>query len=399
MNHDGVKKLFDKVNVLEVADLRNLVKHLWKQREFFKKTCDIIRDSIVVINTKGEIFYCNQSACDLLGISNLKQSNVLWKYIPEFVAFSDFDMSSMDTINSFLSKEIKISYPHKSILNVTVTHYSNYDDDEKMFVLRIVDITEERTLSEKTLNDEKISSVTLLASAVAHEIGNPLNAISLRLQLMQRQCKSLKNVDERMKLETSAGICLDEIARLDSIVKNFLHAIRPQKPKFTSLPLGKVIDDTIDLMEAEFKSLNIEVVNRIGPLPLILGDYSQLKQVFFNVLKNSCEAISGGGMIVIEGSIRDNDVILIFTDNGAGIPCDLLTKIFQPYFSTKREGNGLGMVIIERILREHGATIDIASVKNVGTKISINFPRKDKCMPLLSSDNDSRGYYMQNVLP
>ncbi|MDR2777013.1 MAG: PAS domain-containing protein [Puniceicoccales bacterium] len=399
MNDDGVKKLFDKVNVLEVADLRNLIKHLWKQRDFFKKTFDIIRDSIVVINAKGEIFYCNQSACDLLGISNLKQSNVLWKYIPEFVVFSDLDTSSIGTGNSFLSKEIKISYPHKSILNVTVAHYSNYDDNEKLFVLRIVDITEDRVLSEKTINDEKISSITLLASAVAHEIGNPLNAISLRLQLMQRQCKSLKNVDERMKLETSAGICLDEIARLDSIVKNFLQAIRPQKPKFTSLPLGKVIEDTIDLMEAEFKSLNIEVVNRIGPLPLILGDYSQLKQVFFNVLKNSCEAISSSGTIVIEGSASDNDVILTFTDNGVGIPYDLLDKIFQPYFSTKREGNGLGMVIIERILREHGATIDIASAKNVGTKISINFPRKDKCMPLLGTDDDSRESHVQNVLP
>jgi signal transduction histidine kinase len=90
---------------------------------------------------------------------------------------------------------------------------------------------------------------------------------------------------------------------------------------------------------------------------------------------------------------------LVFTDNGVGIPCDLLTKIFQPYFSTKREGNGLGMVIIERILREHGATIDIASTKNVGTKVSINFPRKDKCIPLLGTDNDSRESHIQNVLP
>ncbi|MDR2778820.1 MAG: PAS domain-containing protein [Puniceicoccales bacterium] len=400
MNDDGIKKLFDRVDVLEVADLRNLVKHLWKQREFFKKTFDIIRDSIVVINTKGEVFYCNQSACELLGISNLKQSNILWKYIPEFIVFSDLDMASMDTNNSFFSKEIKVSYPRKSILNVTIAYnYNNYGSDEKLFVLRIVDITEERALSEKTLNDEKISSVTLLASAVAHEIGNPLNAISLRLQLMQRQLRSLKNVDERMKLEASAGICLDEIARLDGIVRNFLHAIRPQKPKLASLPLGKILDDTINLMESEFKSLNIEVINRTEPLPLILGDYAQVKQVFFNVLKNSCEAISGGGTIIIEGSANDNDVVLTFTDNGIGISCDLLAKIFQPYFSTKKEGNGLGMVIIERILREHGATIDVASAKNVGTKISINFPRKDKCMPLLHTDNDFQKPCVQNVSP
>jgi nitrogen fixation/metabolism regulation signal transduction histidine kinase len=161
---------------------------------------------------------------------------------------------------------------------VTIAHnYDNYDDDEKMLVLRIVEITQKHAPREKTLNDEKISSMTLLASAITHEIGNPLNPIRLRLQLMRRQFKSLKNLDERMKLEMSAGVCLDEIAKLDSIVKNFLHAIRLQKPKLTSLPLCKVLDDIIDLMEAEFKSLNIEVINRIGPLPLILGDYFQLK--------------------------------------------------------------------------------------------------------------------------
>jgi signal transduction histidine kinase len=213
---------------------------------------------------------------------------------------------------------------------VPIAHnYGNYDDDEKIFVLRIVDTLEEPALAEKALNDEKISSVTLFASAVAHEMDNPLNAIGLRLQSMPRQLKSLKNVDEPMKLEMSARVYLDKIAGLDNIDDNFLQAIRPQKPKLTGLPLVKVLDDIIDLMEAELKSLRIEVINHIGPLLPIFGDYSQLKQVFFNIFKNSCEAISGGGTIVRHRFTNDRDVIVTCTYSGMGMSRDLLAKIFR----------------------------------------------------------------------
>jgi PAS domain S-box-containing protein len=393
MNDDGIRKLFEKVDVLDLVDLRILAKRLWKQREFFKKIFDMSRDSIVAINPMGKIFYCNRSAAELLGIDKLKPPNILWKYVPEFIIFSNFDVSFVGEQNSFLSKEIKISYPQKRVLSVTVTapcDSSVQDGDEKIFFLRIIDITEEQSTSERILNNEKISSITLLASGVAHEIGNPLNAIGLRLQLMQRQFRLMRDQGERMKLETSVNVCLDEISRLDGIVRNFLHAVRPQKPKFADVSLNKVLGNTLALMETEFKSLNIKVSSNMKQLPIILGDFSQLKQVFFNVLKNSCEAIAGGGIIIVEGTDNDSDVILTFTDSGAGIPSEVFDKIFQPYFSTKKEGNGLGMMIVERILRAHDATIDIASTKNAGTKISINFPRKDKSVLLLNSENSSQ---------
>jgi signal transduction histidine kinase len=389
MNDDGIKKLFDRIDVLDVVDLRNLTQLLWKQREFFKKTFDIIRDGIVIMDAYGKIFYCNRAACELLGIDGSKQSLVLWKYIPEFVIFADFDLAAAVADDPFFSKEIRISYPRKGILSVTVTNAGSYDGEEKMFVLRIIDITEERAMSEKVLNEEKISSVMLLASGVAHEIGNPLNAISLRLQLMKRQLKFSMDDDECARMETSLNVCLDEIARLDGIVRNFLHAIRPQKPEMKDVTLDQVLNGTLGLMEGEFKALNIRIVNRVKPLPPILGDSNQLKQVFFNVLKNSCEAILREGTIVIEGTSNDNDVILTFIDSGIGISCEVFDRMFQPYFSTKKEGTGLGMVVIERILREHGATIDISSAKNIGTKISINFPRKDKCVPLLDSTDNT----------
>jgi signal transduction histidine kinase len=384
MNEDGIKKLFAMVDVLSLADLRNLAKLLWKQREFFKKTFDIMRDSVVVINGDGEIFYCNAQARELLAIAESSPSHTLWEYIPEFVSLADFSSMPMAGGCPFLSKEIKVSYPQRRILNVAVT--ASGGDDERLFVFRICDITDERSATEKNISDEKIASVMLLASGIAHEIGNPLNAISLRLQLMQKQMRAMEDADCRQKLEISTKICLDEISRLDGIVKNFLHAIRPQKPNFCDASLGKILGTTIALMEGECQALNVKIINNAGDLPLILGDASQLKQVFFNLLKNALEAVSDGGTIAIGGDFTDDSVILTFADDGAGIACECVDKIFQPYFSTKSDGSGLGMVIVERILRAHDATITIASAQNVGTKISLNFPRKDRRIPFLGQE-------------
>jgi signal transduction histidine kinase len=395
MSEDGVKKMADRVDVLECADLRNLVKHLRKQWEFFKKILDLIRDGIVVIGGDGEIRYCNSSAREMLAIDDGGQRNVLWKYIPEFAEFAEFDGAAAGAGGSFLTKEIRISYPRRAILNVAVTAVDGpegnapgkfFGDDGGAFIMRIVDVTEERSVSEKALNDGRLSSVTLLAGGIAHEIGNPLSAISLRLRLMGKQLETIAAGDVRERLETSLAICLDEISRLDGIVKNFLHAIRPQKPRLTDVFLERILAVTISLMEAEFKAQNIEVIDGVGQLPVVLGDPDQLQQVFFNILKNSCEAISGDGTIGIDGAEDDDSVALTFTDNGGGIPLDILDKIFQPYASTKKDGSGLGMAIVERILREHGATISVASAEGIGTKISLKFPRKDRRFHLLPSD-------------
>ena len=150
--------------------------------------------------------------------------------------------------------------------------------------------------------------------------------------------------------------------------------------------LEEILQNTVKLMFAEFKALNINIVNNVVHLPIISGDPDQLQQVFFNILKNSCEAISDSGTIIIDGASDDNTVNLTFTDNGNGISYEVFDKIFTPYFSTKNSGSGLGMLIVKRILGEHKATIDIASTKNIGTKITITFPRKDRKKPMLETD-------------
>ena len=383
IGEEGIKKMVGMIDSLEVPELKNLLNLLWKQNNFFKKTFDMIRDSVVIIKQNGEIFYCNSPARDLLGITEGKQQKVLWKYIPEFVVLSDFSKTGLCEKGSFLSKEIKVSYPRKSILNVTITNCELDVDDGCLFLLRIVDVTEEKALNEKAINNEKLSSIMLLAGSVAHEIGNPLNSIGLRLKLMQRQLDAKKNDNDFHDFEKSLDICLGEISRLDGVIRNFLQAIRPSMPKMEDVHLDHLLKESIDVMDVEFSSLNIKVFCKFSQVPVILGDPSQIKQVFFNILKNASEAISGSGMISVDAYATDEDVVVSFTDNGVGIPCDFAGKIFQPYFSTKGNGNGLGMMIIERIIREHNAKIDIASTQGVGTKITLSFPRKDKRLPLL----------------
>jgi signal transduction histidine kinase len=200
-----------------------------------------------------------------------------------------------------------------------------------------------------------------------------------------------------MKMKMSTGSFLTKLHDWIVLLSFFSHATRHQQSKLTRFPLDIVLYDIIDLMEGGCKFLNIEITNCITPLPLILGDYSQLKQIFCIVLINSCDGILSHGTIVIDRYRNENDLILTFTDNGMGIPCGLLAKILQPYFSTKKERADFGPVIIERIFREYGATIDIARAKNICTEISINFLRMRKCMRLRHATSDSDEFCVQNV--
>lgn len=386
MNEDSLTKLYTKLDVLEASDLKSLSQHLWRKYRFFGAILQVIREGIMVVNHKGEILYANEAACGILGITEFKQDKAVWKYVPEFVGLVDIITSPCENGHAFATKEFRVSYPKRAILSVMVTCPEKVvETDENVFVLRIVDVTAEREMNEQVLNRERVTSVMLLASSVAHEIGNPLNALSLRLQLMRKQIKAFLESFDARELFSSVDVCQEEIARLDGIVKNFLHAIRPQPLQFEDIDLGELITEVLEVMKAEFVSQNIMVRNGVPVLPIIRGDKNQLKQVFFNVLKNACEAISGEGMIEIAGVVSDNDASIVIRDSGMGMSQETFDHMFQPYFSTKSKGNGLGMMIVDRILREHGATLDISSAKGIGTQVLIHFPRKHKAVHLIQN--------------
>ena len=215
-----------------------------------------------------------------------------------------------------------------------------------------------------------------LAAGVAHELGNPLNSLTIHLQLIRRKLKDAIKEKNREAIAESVEICQGEVKRLDEIINNFLEAVRPVEPELNELKLIELIEEVLRVQEAELEDRKIEVKIEVeGQAPNILGDRGQIKQVFFNLIKNGMEAMIDKGQLKILARSDEEQIYLQFIDNGSGISKEDIAKIFDAYYSTKTEGHGLGMMIVQRIMRQHGGHIAVESQIDVGTAITLQFPQ------------------------
>jgi two-component system, sporulation sensor kinase E len=273
-----------------------------------------------------------------------------------------------------------VRYPESRVLRLHLARVGSVNDSENSRRVAVLsDVTTEKVQTEDRIESERIDSIVALAAGVAHEIGNPLNAIGLHLQVLQRAAEKLGESAEAKKVREAAEVCLSEIKRLDGIVRDFLGAVRPTKPNLVDTDLVAVVAETMNLLQDQLKQLGIRVSVDVGSeIPLILADRNQIKQALFNVMKNSLEALDRGGDIFVNFSTDDEWVILAVKDTGVGIPADKLTRVFDAYYSTKASGGGLGMMILLKILRAHGGMVDMESTPNVGTTVTLRFPLKHR---------------------
>jgi len=250
------------------------------------------------------------------------------------------------------------------------------------------DITERRRTEQQTIESERLNALTLLAAGVAHEIGNPLNSLHIHLHLMQRQARTLKG-PVRAELEESIDIARSEVSRLDSIVTQFLRAIRPSKPQFQPENVNNIVDEAVRFFAPEIKDRDIVVEQELrSDLPLLQIDRDQMKQAFYNVIKNAFEAMKRRGILRVRTDRDDTHVLISFTDTGGGISPENLSRAFEPYFTTKASGTGLGLLIVRRIVREHGGELSIESNEGKGLTLTIRLPYIDKRVRMLEAGRE-----------
>ena len=165
---------------------------------------------------------------------------------------------------------------------------------------------------------------------------------------------------------------------------NFLEAVRPRPPDLAETDLADVLAEVLRFQQQELADRGITVeAETSAALPPVMADRNQLKQVFFNLIKNAAEAMRPGGRLRIRSRADDERVQLLFGDTGGGIRPEDLAKIFQPYHTTKPGGHGLGLMIVQRIMREHGGHAAVESKEGVGTVVTLDFPRKDRRVRML----------------
>ena len=388
MKNTGLEKILGRIEDLDSVNLGILVQRLARERKMQETVFNTIQDGVIVIDSDGVVQYANDAALGLIG---LKEKDIgltrLWKMVPDLAKSIDGEtLAGKRKSGPVLSREIELNYHEHRVVRLYMVPIDAQvgQDASGAYVIVLSDLTEERVSMEERIESERINSIVRLAAGVAHELGNPLNSLTIHLQWIERKLKKLSEKADAAKLAESLQVCQGEVERLDGIITHFLEAVRPQKPDLNELDLLGLVEDVLRVQEAELSDRKLEVkVELNDDLPTILGDRDQIQQVLFNLIKNAMEAMQPKGSLRIVARCDDDYVYLQFVDTGSGISEEDLSKVFQAYYTTKKEGHGLGMMIVERIMRAHGGHIIIESRKEAGTAITLQFPQKHRRTRLL----------------
>ncbi|MFC1453341.1 nitrogen regulation protein NR(II), partial [Verrucomicrobiota bacterium] len=273
--------------------------------------------------------------------------------------------------------------PEHRILGFYAVPLSPDAGKENGAVVILRDITRSREEEASLVESERLNAVKLLAAGVAHEIGNPLNALNIHLQLIDREIRDLPE-GAAAGLGELVDVARKEVTRLDLIITQFLRALRPTRPKLTSVEIERVIEDALVLLRQEIEDRSIDVsIEKPESLPKVRVDRNQMQQAFFNIIKNAFQSMSDGGTLRISLGVTDRLLAVSFRDTGQGISAEDMGRIFEPYHTTKAQGSGLGLMIVQRIVQDHGGQIEVASKPGQGTAFTVLLPLWERRVRLL----------------
>ncbi|MFM9001519.1 MAG: sensor histidine kinase [Opitutia bacterium] len=369
-------RVLGRIDDLDAQNLAILARRLERERDLMETVLDTLREGVLVLAHDGAVEYANAAAAHLLGFPSESEGHPdLRRLAPDLAPALELPVDA-----AALSREVEVRYPEPRVLRLHLARVTDAQGPELARRVAVLsDVTAERVQTEDRVESERIDSIVNLAAGVAHEVGNPLNAIGIHLQLLEREAAKLGDSPSAKKVRESAAVCRSEIARLDGIVRDFLGAVRPTPPVLADTDLVAVVADAVALLRDQMEQLGVRVsVDVPAGVPPVLGDRNQVKQALFNVLKNALEAMDRGGEIDVAISHDDDWVAVEVRDTGVGIPVERLTRVFDAYYTTKGSGAGVGMLILLRIMRSHGGTVDIRSTPGAGTAVTLRFPLRHR---------------------
>jgi PAS domain S-box-containing protein len=388
-------RLVARIDKLDPESLQAQMMRLSQERIFLEAISQTIQEGVLVIDNEGMLLYANRAAEKMTGLdfARTKGRSVLrllrdwdWEHLLDVPSEDEHEQREWMRM---VTREIEVHYPAHRYIHFYAMPFNQSDVDVKSVLIILRDVSNERKQEASVIESERINAIKNLAAGLAHEIGNPLNALNIHLQLLSRELCEVKDEAVRKSLQELTDVARSEIARLDAINTQFLGAIRPSKPVLMPELLTGVLEETLKILKTEFKNRSINVsVDVPEAVPAVRLDRQQIKQVFFNLIKNALEAMSDGGSLRIAFNVGDAFVDISFIDSGVGIPQEDLGSIFEPYHSTKKKGSGLGLMIVQRIVEDHGGEIEVASKLGQGACFKIRLPRNERRVRMLKESKE-----------
>src|SRR5881398_1161730 len=336
-----LEKLIERLGRIGPEEVQNYFLRLAQEKGFLETVFNAIHEGIIVTDSNGRVTYLNDAACKLFG---LEATDAIGKRLDERVR--GLDWRALTQSVGPLSRDMEIFYPENRFINfyivpLMIEHRETgvvtagagrggpglstlATEGQVGHVMILRDITESRRTAQQTIESERLNALTLLAAGVAHEIGNPLNSLHIHLQLMERSVQKLHD-GEKAELEQSIDVARSEVNRLDSIVTQFLRAIRPSRPQLRPENINAIVEEAVRFFMPEIQDRDIVVEQELrSDLPLLQLDRDQMKQAFYNVIKNSLEAMKRRGTLRIRTDRDDTHVLITFVDSGGGMSTENL---------------------------------------------------------------------------
>jgi PAS domain S-box-containing protein len=402
-----LKRALQKADMLKPEQVRNLLALSSKEIDRLETVMDSLIRGVLVCDTSNKLILANKAARRFLSIVSYEQGReTIWSVIPE-ESVAEFLAQTLLATEAAEEKEFYVDVNGvQRLLAVSVMPVVQ-DHQITGSVILIEDITERRNREARLRRMESLASLTTLAAGVAHEIKNPLGALSIHVQLLQKAKDAQEKLCEAIQVSKSPEktgcepnkyfhqidkyikVLNEEIDRLNRIIVDFLFAVRPMNVEPRRGSINEFIKDLAGFVSFELKEAHIKcVLNLEDNLSDVDFDAALMKQAFLNLIKNASAAMSGGGTLTITTKDAEGEIRIAVADTGKGISEEDFPKIFEPYFTTKEAGTGLGLTMVFKVVKEHKGDINAESREGEGTAFTITLPKPQPEQRLLTYKGD-----------
>ncbi|GHV84646.1 sensor histidine kinase [Spirochaetia bacterium] len=418
-----IPRALQKIAKLTTDQVRDLAHSMFADIDLLETVLDSLTQGLLICDSEHNLILANKYVERLLPLTKREEVPRIWNAIRDegIAEFLETSLLSGDRVND---KEFESDVSGiVRLLSISIFPLvKNYQ--VKGSLIHVNDITEKRKKEARLRQVENLASLTTLAAGVAHEIKNPLGSISIHIQLLQKAFQKneelyyLSHPGDRPDPNFSSekgptgyferfhryiGVINEEIERLNHIVVDFLFAVRPMVLNTREDNFNAFIRELMDFIGYELEAAKVKAVLELDEkLPKLEFDERIMKQAMLNLIQNAVAAMDDSGtpdsakdripataksrILTIKTQQKDNEAVITITDTGLGIPEENLAKIFEPYFTTKENGSGLGLTLVFKIIREHRGEISVVSKAGEGTCFTLTLPIPQKEQRLIPAD-------------